>query len=508
MPTLGSLVESNAIRVPSREAMIDGAVNLSWSTLQFEIGTYAAALAEAGVGKGDRVAVVSSNSARYVSVAFAAFTLGAILVPVNTRLAPPELHHVLEDCDPRVIVIEPTLIDSVTAAVPEGSLLALGWADGCPDLTGWAASCAPHPGTTVAESDNAMIVYTSGTTGAPKGVVHTHHSAVWAALSQIVAAQLRDGERFLHIAPLHHAGGLVFLTAITALGGTHVLLPHFEPQAAVDEMKRSRTTATMAVPTVLQMLLRVLAMQDPDVDVSSWTRAIVGGSAMPAHVLRELFSRLPPVQISQICGQTESGPAGLFSTAEQMRDQPTASGHQAEPFIAARVVDDNGHDAQRGEIGELLFRGESVMKEYWRRPDETAATIRDGWLHTGDLVRVDVDGSFTLVDRTKDIIITGGRNVYSVEVEQALASHPDVLECAVIARPDDLWGESIVAVVNPRPDRTVTLSGIRDHCRSLIADYKLPHFLVLGEIPRNANGKAQKAALRSMYGQPLPKGSS
>jgi fatty-acyl-CoA synthase len=208
-----------------------------------------------------------------------------------------------------------------------------------------------------------------------------------------------------------------------------------------------------------------------------------------------------------MCGQTESGPAGLFSTDAQMRARPSASGHQGEPFVEVRVVDRDGNTVPSGTVGELLFRGETVMKGYWRRPEETAATIRDGWLHTGDLVRVEADGSYTMVDRLKDMIITGGRNVYSVEVEQAIASHPDVLECAVIASPHELFGESILAVVNPRPGRDVTLSSLKQHCRQLIADYKLPHLLVLDRIPRNANGKVQKAVLRRAYAQPSPKGS-
>jgi fatty-acyl-CoA synthase len=507
MPTLSGLVGINANRVPCRDAVIEGGVRLSWADLDAEVGEYAAALAGAGVRKGDRVAVVSANTATYLKVVFGVLRLGAVIVPVNTRLAPPELRHVLSDCDPEVILTEPAAIDRAVIAAPGRTVLALGPAPGHRDLTAEAAGQTPHAGNDVAEFDDAMIIYTSGTTGSPKGALHSHHSAIWAALSQIAAASLRDGERFLHTAPLYHAGGMVFLSAITLLGGTHVMAPGFNAADTIEEVKRSGITCILTVPTVLQMVLGALPASRSAADMSSWTRAIVGGSAVPEPTLHEVFTRLPHVQISQMCGQTESGPAGLFSTDAQMRARPSASGHQGEPFVEVRVVDCDGNTVPSGTVGELLFRGETVMKGYWRRPEETAATIRDGWLHTGDLVRVEADGSYTMVDRAKDMIITGGRNVYSVEVEQAIASHPDVLECAVIASPHELFGESILAVVNPRPGRDVTLSSLKQHCRQLIADYKLPHLLVLDRIPRNANGKVQKAVLRRAYAQPSPKGS-
>jgi fatty-acyl-CoA synthase/feruloyl-CoA synthase len=501
MPTLHGLIGVNANRVGARAAVIDGDRSLSWSQLRTDVARYASSLADQGVSRGDRVALVSHNAASVVTAAFAALHLGAIVVFVNTRLAQPELTHVLADCDPRVVIAEPALIArSANALDGQRAIAALGSVPGYLDLGADAVQRATHPGVDVGEGDDAVIIYTSGTAGMPKGALHTHHSAIWAALSQICAANLRDGERFLHIAPLHHAGGFVFLTAITLLGGTHIMLPDFDPATTLAEITRSKATCMLTVPTVLQMLLRQLDADDAGVDVRSWTRTIVGGAPTPGPTLDEMFNRLPHVRITQMCGQTESGPAGLFSTDQQMRQQPTASGHQAEPFIEARVVDQYGDDVAPGDIGELIFRGESVMKEYFRRPSETAAVIRDGWLHTGDLLRAETDGCFVLVDRMKDMIISGGRNVYSAEVEQAVDTHPDVRECAVIARPDPLWGESIVAVVNPKPGCSITLDDLREHCRPLISDYKLPHALVLAELPRNANGKVQKAVLRSTYG--------
>ena len=494
MPTLASLVATNAQRVPDRPAVVHDEAVLTWRTLDAEVGRCAATLAGAGVRRGDRVALVGANTTAFIVAAFGALRLGAVIVPINTRLARAELAHVLADADPALIAAEAAQADRVRLAAGDVPLLTLG-----PDLT--AAAGTPLPVGDVEESDDAMIIYTSGTTGTPKGVLHTHHSALWAAMSQITAAGLQDGERFLHVAPLYHAGGLVFLSAITAVGGTHVLLPEFEPAATIAAVRRHGVTCMLTVPAVLALLLRVL---ENEADLASWRRAIVGGSAMPEATLSALFTRLPQVRLSQMCGQTESGPAGLFSTHEQMTERPSASGHQAEPFLEARVVDERGRDVTPPGVGELVFRGETVMKEYWRQPEATAATIRDGWLHTGDVVRIDTDGSYTIVDRLKDMLITGSRNVYSIEVEQAVATHPDVLECAVIGRPHELWGESIVAVVAPREGTAPTLDEVRDHCRDLIADYKLPHHLILDTLPRNPSGKVLKDQLRQRYGTPDP----
>lgn len=506
MPTLNGLVSHNARRIPNDDAIIDGDQAVSWSALQDQMQQFASALTRFGVTYGDRVAITSSNTANFLHAAFGAWHLGAVMVPVNTRLAEPELKHVFADCEPAVIVTEDRLADRVAAAADGTAIVTLGPSTNRTDLVAVATESSAHPGNPVTERDDAMIVYTSGTSGTPKGVLHTHHSAIWAGWSNIVAAELRPGERYLHIAPLFHAGGMVFLSAITLLGGCHILVSGFEPKSVIAMIGRTQASAMLTVPTVLQMMLAALPSDGSHDELASWQRAVVGGAAVPAHVLEELFKRLPQVRISQMCGQTESGPAGLYSNHEQMRQSATATSHQAEPFVDARIVDGNGDDVNPGDVGELLLSGETIMKGYWRRPDETAAAIRDGWLHTGDLMQLNDDGSVTLVDRIKDMIITGGRNVYSVEVEQAVNSHPAVLDSAVVGRPDPLWGESVVAVVTPMSGRAVDLDELREHCAALIADYKLPRALICAEIPRNANGKVQKALLRNMFAEQPVKG--
>lgn len=249
------------------------------------------------------------------------------------------------------------------------------------------------------------------------------------------------------------------------------------------------------VPTMFQFLLRAPELATRD--LSPWRTGLFGAAPMPPSAVQQLLGALPHVEFMQLCGQTEGGPGGIYSTAAQVAERPDSSGHQALPFTEVRIAGPDDEPVAPGEVGEMLLRGESVMKEYWRKPAETADALRGGWLHTGDLTRLDADGAMTIVDRLKDLIITGGRNVYSVEVEAAVAAHPDVLDCAVVARPHPDYGESIVAVVTPREGATLTLDELREFCAGRIADFKLPHDLVIGTVPRNPSGKILKHQLRA-----------
>jgi acyl-CoA synthetase (AMP-forming)/AMP-acid ligase II len=313
----------------------------------------------------------------------------------------------------------------------------------------------------------------------------------------ISACGMRAGDRFLHVAPLYHAAELnIMLVPGTMLGATHVVLPRFDPAAVLAAMESERITMFFGVPTMFQFLLRSPDLADRD--LSAWRTGLFGAAPMPPSAVAQLLSALPHVEFMQLCGQTEAGPGGIYSTAAQVAARPDSSGHQAAPFTEVRVVDADDRDVAPGEVGEMLLRGESVMKEYWGKPEETAQALRGGWLHTGDLTRVDPDGTMTIVDRLKDMIITGGRNVYSVEVEGALAAHPDVVDCAVVARPHPDYGESIVAVVTPRDGTAPTLEELRAFCAGRIAEFKLPHDVVLGPVPRNPSGKILKHRLRDL----------
>lgn len=494
MTTIGGSVVLQAQRVPNREALVMGSRRWTWRELDRAVALAAGALESWGLSRGDRLAIVSANSAEFLIAYFAGLRLGAVVVPCNARLAPPEISHILVDSGAQVVLSGPAEHRAVEAAVSIGSVdppvRVLGLADLAAEATG-----SPVLSDRATEDDDALIVYTSGTTGRPKGVLHSHRTAIWAALAQITSLGMRDGERYLHLPPLYHSGGVVYTNAMALLGGCNVLIPAFDPSVVLEAVESERITALLAVPTMLQLLLREPGARERD--TSSWSIGVFGAAPMPAHVIDDLVSTFPTVRFFQQCGQTEAGPTGLYSTPEQVLQQPDSSGHQAQTFVEARVVDAGGSPVAADSVGELCFRGPAVMKGYWRDPEATAETIRDGWLHTGDLVHVRVDGSMKLVDRMKDLIITGGRNVYSAEVEQALVQHPDVADCAVVGQPDDTWGETVVAVVTPAPGATPTLLELRRHCAPLIADYKAPRVLRIADIPRNPAGKIQKHLLRT-----------
>src|SRR5215216_84566 len=503
--TIAELLRREVRRVPHREALIFGDRTATYAELDADVDRYAAALSSLGVESGDRLALLAANSDRYLTAFFAGLRLGATIVPINTRLAAPEVAHILRDSGARVLVFDPDLKtlarqSRVLVESDPPDLIGLRAAGDVADLETLAAgtSLGWEP-PEVSEHDNALIMYTSGTTGRPKGVLLDHRRAVWAGLSEIATLGLKDGERYLHLVPFYHSGGVTYAITLTMLAGTHVIVPGFTPTTLLEAVERHRCTFFLGVPTMFQMLLREPGLSERD--LSSWRLAVFGAAPMPRAAVEAMIEALPGVELVQMCGQTEAGPAGLYATAAQVRERPDTSGRQAMVFYEHRVVDAEGRDVAPGEIGEVLYRGPGVMKGYWKRPEETAETLRDGWLHSGDLVRLDPDGYMTVVDRLKDMVITGGRNVYTQEVERVVIRHPGIGDCAVIGRSHDIYGESIVAVVTPTEMETPSLEELREYCRASLADFKLPHDLVVvDELPRNPSGKVLKRELRARVG--------
>lgn len=483
-----------------REAVIDGEKHWSWRELDVVIAGVAGMLAALGLRKGDRIAILRANSAEFIAASHAASRLGAIVVPINTRLAPPEVAHILSDSGSIMLALgseESPLATSCAALCPDVLFVSLGPSADHPDALAGGQGDPIHEDR-ASESDDAFILYTSGTTGKPKGSLVDHHRAVWTAMAQVVSLGLRDGDRYLHLAPMYHSAGTTFLNTTTLLGGTHVVVPKFEPRSLLDVVERESVNWVFAVPTMYQQVLR--HCETGSRDLSAWRVGAFGAAPMPAVTIEQLLAAFPAVEFVQFCGQTEAGPTGIYSTTEQVRARPDSSGHIAQPFTEARVVDADGVDTPCGEVGELVFRGEGVTKGYWRNPEATAESFRDGWWHTGDLMHLYPDGAMRLVDRLKDVIITGGRNVYSAEVEQAIAEHPRVSDVAVIGLPHPEWGATVVAYVTPVDGTVLSEDSLRQHCRSRIAEYKIPRVIIFGPVPRNSTGKLQKQLLREAAG--------
>ncbi len=505
MPHIAQMLERNARRTPEREALIYHDRRLSYAQLDAESNRAARALQRRGISKGDRVGLISFNSDQFVIAYYAALKLGAIVVPINPRSAPPELVYQLADSGAVALLFDPAVEGAVRAAREIGNTetrvyLATYSITGWDDLPSLAAGESDEiPGVLVREDDDAEILYTSGTTGKPKGVVLDHHRVIWTGLNVTLQVGIREADRILHVAPLYHSAELnLFLMAGTMLACTHVILPAFDPASVLDKLEQEHISIFFGVPTMLQFLLR-----QPDFsqrDLSAWRVGMYGAAPMPPTAVQALATAVPHVRLYNLCGLTEGGPGGIaLGPEDQLRK--LGAGGKALLNTEARVVDEQMRDVAPGIVGEFVLRGETMMKGYWNKPEATAETFRDGWLLTGDLATIDEEGYITLVDRKKDLIITGGMNVYSVEVEHAVQTHSSILDCAVIGIPHPDYGETVVTVVTLKPETTLTLEELREHCRPLIADYKIPRRMVIDAVPRNASGKILKYQLRELLRQ-------
>ncbi|MFC6707166.1 class I adenylate-forming enzyme family protein [Flexivirga alba] len=502
MAHLAEVLSRTAARVPDRVALQFGSTATTYAELDGQVNQLARELAAHGLHKGDRLVLLSGNSDAFVVALYAGLRLGAVLVPVNPRSAPPEIDYFVSDSGAVMLLFGTEMLEPVRtwrcAAAPSTLIpsFALGAADGFDDILTAASRRSTEPlGVELHENDDALIIYTSGTTGRPKGALLDQHRVLWVGVNTALGLGLREGERMLHVAPLYHSATLnMLLIGGMMYGATHVILPSFDPAQVLATIERERISFFFGVPTMYTFMLR-----DPSVstlDLSSLRVCMYGAAPMPATTARALMAALPNTAVIQACGQTEGGPGGMLLQHDEVLAKPSASGRRAIPNTEVRIVDPDGDDVAAGEVGEMIMRGETMMKGYWGKPEATAETVRDGWLHTGDLATIDDEGYITIVDRMKDMIITGGHNVYSAEVEKALAGHPAVGDVAVIGRPDDVYGERVVAVVTPREGTELTLDELVEFGATQLSAYKLPRELVIGQIPRNPSGKILKHTLR------------
>ncbi|WP_104092481.1 class I adenylate-forming enzyme family protein [Arthrobacter sp. GMC3] len=482
--------------------MVFEGVERDYSSLNQEVNRGAHALASLGVEKGHRVALMSGNSDMFIVAMYAALKLGAIFVPLNPRSTAHELRHLLADSGAGVLLLGAGLdkalqgLDALEPLPQTVQAVSLVGAPGLPDLATLAMGMpCIEPEANVMEDEDAVILYTSGTTGKPKGALFDHHRMLWVGHSM---GSLGFGtfDRLLHVAPMYHAAELVlFVFSGITMGASHVVMPAFEPAAVADALAKHRITVFLGVPTMYQLMLGLPDLAERD--FSAWRIGFFGAAPMPPSAVKNLVATLPGIDFIQLCGQTEGGPAGMYSGPADVLNRPDATGRWPIPNSEMRLVDLDGNDVATGVPGEMIMRGETIMKGYWNNPAASQATLRDGWLHTGDVVVRDESGYLTIVDRMKDMIITGGRNVYSLEVENALAAHPSIAEVAVVGCKDEIFGESIVAIVTPLPGREVTLEGLRTFASDYIADYKLPRAIVIRVLPRNQSGKILKHVLRA-----------
>lgn len=476
---------------PNSVALIDDFTDrtFTYSQLDERVRRMAVWLGGQGVGPGERVAFLSANTTDIFEVLFACAHLNAILVPLNWRLAVPELQFIMGDSTPRVLIYEDQFAEAADR-VEVPVRLALG--DPYEEALA-AFDPASAPPVTATHDDPWAIMYTSGTTGHPKGAIITHRMFFYNAINIGDAVGLTQKTRTLNVLPTFHAGGLnLYATPCLRLGAAMINLREFDPEVMLRYFTSGEITHFFGVPAVYQFLAEHPGWEEADLSgVTSWA---CGGSAMPVALLERYAAR--GIVIRQGMGLTETSPT-LFLCDED--HAMTKAGSVGKPVLhtAIRVVDENGTDLPAGTVGELWAKGPNVTPGYWERPEANAASFTDGWLHTGDAARIDEDGYVYIVDRWKDMFISGGENVYPAEVEQVLFRHPNVLDVAVIGVPDERWGESGVAVVVPRSREEFNAEDLIAFCQDNLARYKIPKRAVLWEeLPRNAAGKVLKRLLR------------
>jgi acyl-CoA synthetase (AMP-forming)/AMP-acid ligase II len=508
-PYLTQVVHSAARSRPDQPCLIYGERRTSNAEFRDRVARLAGGLLAAGVRPGDRVAIIALNSDRFVESFFGCFWAGAVAAPLNVRWTLAEMAYALNDCRASALLIDDTCLpvaEALRQDVPTLRLLVhLGDGPppaGMPGYTELIESGPEVPDAGRAGDDLAFVLYTGGTTGFPKGVMLSHANLAAATVSML-AAGCGTGEVYLHAPPLFHIAGVQVMAGHFLGGrGPHVIIPAFSPPAVLAAIAEHRVTDVMLVPTMLQLVLA-----DPGLsgtDLSSLRRIFYGAAPMTEPLLRAAMRALPGMGFIQGYGMTETALTIMlppeYYTPEGQRLGKISSIGQALPLAEVAIRDPAGQEVPPGTVGELTVRSPSVMLGYYGQPELTAATIRDGWLYSGDGAYMDSDGFVHLVDRIKDMIITGAENVYSTEVEAALASHPAVAMCAVIGVPHATWGEQVHAVLVLKAGAAESAETLIEHCRARLAAYKCPRSIDFRDaLPTSAAGKILKTRLREQY---------
>jgi fatty-acyl-CoA synthase len=503
----------------SKEAIVCGDLRLTYGEFGERINRWANLMRSLGVQKGDRVAILSQNCHRVLEAFFGTPLLGSILMPLNFRLVPDDFDYILNHGGAKVVIVEEGLthlldpirdkLETVEHFILAGDSSAseAHWLD-YESLLAQASNEAP-PTVEIDENEASALLYTSGTTGRPKGVMLTHRNLYINAINSICEFGIHERDVYLHALAQFHCNGWGVGYAVTGMGGTHVIIKKFEPAAFFDLVTRERVTFACMPPTMINMALNHPMDAATLGRLPRGIRVGTAGSAPPLATIQEAQEKFG-WRVIQIYGLTETAPFLTVSKVKpNMDDWPAEQKLRVQaktgyPMIGVdiRVVDDEGKDVEpdSGEVGEVITRSNVVMKGYWRQPEATDAVIVDGWFHTGDMALLDREGFIEVCDRKKDLIISGGENISSIEVEGLLYKHPAVLEAAVVAAPDERWGEVPYAIVVLKPEASATESELTDFCREHLAHYKCPKRVDFIEaLPRTATGKIQKNVLRERY---------
>jgi fatty-acyl-CoA synthase len=509
----GDLLARNAQLYGRETGLVFGDVRLTWREVNARANRFTNAMQKLGLQRGDRVALYARNSHQWVEALFGLMKMGAVVVTINYRLTAAEAGYIAENCGARAIVCGATEIDNARKVATQSSnlkfLIGIGVeaddVENYETLVNIGDEREPVLETPLAYAEPAMLLYTSGTTGFPKGAIYTHGSLLVGMLVHVHAIGSRHTNRVMLPSPLYSAAGIAGIFCAVYVGSPIALI-NFEPKLALETIQRERITFTNFVPTTIQMLM---ARADiGDYDLSSLETLLYGGSPIPEPVLRDAMTKLPNCGFRQTFAMTETGCAGTVLEPSEHREalENPACAHRLlscgrpQINVDVRIADEQGNTLPPGAIGEIAVRTEANMPGYWNNAEATAKTLRDGWLYTGDMARMDEDGYFYLVDRKHDMIVSGALNVYPSEVERVLQEHPAVYEVAVIGVPSERWGEEVKAIVALKTGAIATAEELIAHCGAQLAGFKKPKTIAFVEkLPRNLTGKILRRELREKY---------
>jgi long-chain acyl-CoA synthetase len=497
---------------PEATSTAFGTRRRSWRQTAEHVACVAGALSALGVKRGDRIALLSLNNDRYFELMYAIPWIGAVMVPINTRLAAPEIEYILADSGASMLFIDAAMAHHLTAldgrmpdvrevvwlddiASPDGMLH-------YEDLTAYE----PVPDVGAGDEDLAGLFYTGGTTGRSKGVMLTHTNLVINAINAVAGIGYDSDTAYLHSGPMFHLADGASTFGVSLAAGRHAFVHRFDPADVLQTIFSEKITHAQFVPTMLNMLVNHPRFSE--FDISTLGFILYGASPMPEGVLRQAMQRMPQVKLMHAYGMTEAAPiVTMLDVRYTTLDGPFAgklkSCGRAAIACEIKVVDANRLEVPRGTAGELAIKGANIMKGYWNKPAETAAVLQDGWYYSGDGAIMDEEGFVFIVDRLKDMIITGGENVYSAEVENAISLLPGVAEVAVIGVPDERWGERVHAIVVPKVPGSISADQVLEHCRDQIAGYKCPRSVDFRDtpLPVSGAGKVLKRELRAPFWQ-------
>jgi long-chain acyl-CoA synthetase len=473
---------------PKQTALASVERRSTFRELHDRVGRIAAAMRKLGFEAGDRLAILLPNESEYIELIHACAWLGVVVVPLNIRLSVTEIDHILSDATPRGLVRHSSL-PMPTVQLPLQRVL---------DQEPLDVGADSYPEPTYDPKALLVLIYTSGTTGLAKGVMLSHENILATVNNTNYWLPYKEGGVYLHAAPMFHIADFPLIFAAPAFGACQVTLPKFSAQSFCETVQRERVTRTVLVPTMINLITQFADIGK--YDLTSLEELGYGGSPMAPELIRRTRELLPQARLIQVYGLSETGFLTGLRDAEHTEDRLMSCGRPC-PGIDVRVVDESGKEVETGQQGELVARGANIMRGYWNNPEETARSFRDGVFRTGDIGYQDADGYFFILDRLKDMIVTGGENVYSGEVESVLYQHPAVLEAAVFGIPDQKWGELVMAYVLVKEGKILTADELIAHCRQSLASYKIPRRVEFAEteLPKGGSGKILKKVLRERF---------